>query len=310
MTQAPELRIREVGLRDGLQNIAEFMPTAAKMAWIDAEVAAGVREIEVCSFVPPRLIPQFSDAEAVVSHPLGLDGLTSVALIPNLKGAERGAALGVAKMVFVLSVSESHNQANVRRSTDGSVADFERIVALRDAGPDAPRFALTAALSTSFGCTYEGRVDEGRVVELASGLAGRGADEIMLGDTVGFADPAHVRRLVGAVRDAVAPVPVACHFHDTRGLGLANAFAAFEEGVREFDASLGGLGGCPYAPKATGNVVTEDLAFMFEAMGIATGIDLDALVKVREIVAAALPNAPLYGSLSRAGLPKGFADTG
>jgi hydroxymethylglutaryl-CoA lyase len=307
MTAASEVRIREVGLRDGLQNVADFMPTAAKTAWIDAEAATGVREIEVCSFVPPKLIPQFSDAEAVVTHALGLDGLTSVALIPNLKGAERGVALGVAKMVFVLSVSESHNQANVRRSTDESVADFERIVALRDADPDALRFALTAALSTSFGCTYEGRVDEGRVVELASGLAARGADQIMLGDTVGFADPGHVRRLVGAVRDAVAPVPVACHFHDTRGLGLANAFAAYEEGVREFDASLGGLGGCPYAPRATGNVVTEDIAFMFEAMGIATGIDLDALVKVREIVAAALPNTPLHGSLSRAGLPKGFA---
>jgi len=296
-------------LRDGLQNIADFMPTVAKTAWIDAEAAAGVCEIEVCSFVPPKLIPQFSDAEEVVTHALGLDGLTPVALIPNLKGAERGVALGVAKMVFVLSVSESHNQANVRRSTEESVADFERIVTLRDGGPQAPRFALTAALSTSFGCTYEGRVDERRVIELASGLVGRGADEIMLGDTVGYADPAHVRRLVGAVRGAVAPVPVACHFHDTRGLGLANVFAAYEEGVREFDASLGGLGGCPYAPKATGNVVTEDLAFMFESMGISTGIDLDALVRVRKIVAAALPNAPLCGSLSRAGLPKGFAAT-
>ncbi len=310
MTQASGLRIREVGLRDGLQNIADFMPTAAKIAWINAEAAAGVREIEVCSFVPPKLIPQFSDAEAVVTHALALDALTSVALIPNLKGAERGVALGVAKMVFVLSVSESHNQANVRRSTDESVADFGRIVALRDAGPDVPRFVLSAALSTSFGCTYEGRVDEGRVVELASEMAARGADEIVLGDTVGFADPGHVRRLVRAVQGAVAPVAVACHFHDTRGLGLANAFAAYEEDVREFDASLGGLGGCPYAPKATGNVVTEDLAFMFEAMGVATGIDLDALVKVREIVAAALPNAPLYGSLSRAGLPKGFTAAG
>jgi hydroxymethylglutaryl-CoA lyase len=310
MTGSATVSIREVGLRDGLQNVVDFMPTSAKCAWIDAEVAAGVREIEVCSFVPPKLIPQFSDAEEVVAHALGLSGLTPVALIPNLKGAERGIALGVPKMVFVLSVSESHNQANVRRSTSESVADFGRIVALRDGGSVETRFALTAALATSFGCTYEGRVDEGRVVELARTLAGRGADEIMLGDTVGFADPAHVRRLVRPVQDAVAPVPVACHFHDTRGLGLANAFAAYEEGVREFDASLGGLGGCPYAPKATGNVVCEDLAFMFEAMGVATGIDLDALVRVRDIVAAALPDAPLYGSLSRAGLPTGFAKAG
>lgn len=306
MASMPEVRIREVGMRDGLQNIETFMPTEAKQAWCSAEVAAGVREMEVCSFVPSKLIPQFADAEAVVAHALAIEALTAVALIPNLSGAERGVDLGVSKMVYVLSASENHNQANVRRSTAESLEDFARIVALRNSLPNDRRFVLASSVSTSFGCTIEGAVDEDRVHELAEKLASFGADEIVLADTVGYGAPGPVRRVFAAVQRDISPVPVAAHFHDTRGLGLANALAAFEEGVREFDASLGGLGGCPYAPRAPGNVVTEDLAFMFESMGVSTGIDLERLMAVRGVIASALPDVELHGNLARAGLPKDF----
>ncbi|WP_020204059.1 hydroxymethylglutaryl-CoA lyase [Cupriavidus sp. WS] len=301
-----KVTIREVGLRDGLQIVKGFMPTDTKLAWIAAEHAAGVTEIEVCSFVPPRLIPQFADAEAVVNGALALPGLAATALIPNLKGAERGLALGVHKLNYVMSVSERHNLANVRRSTQESLDDFRRIVALvRDSQvPRRPK--VVGGLSTAFGCTLEGRVSEARVVELAVALVRAGADELTIADTVGYGDPAGVRRVFKAVLDNVGDIPVAAHFHDTRGLGIANALAAADTGIRAFDASLAGLGGCPHAPGATGNVVTEDLAFLFESMGLATGIDLNQLLQVRKIIEASLPDEPLSGGLARAGLPRGF----
>ena len=303
---AESVQIREVGMRDGLQSIADIMPTETKLAWLDAEYAAGVREIEVSSFVPPKLLPQLADAEAVVQHAMTLPGLTVSALIPNSRGAERGLALGVHEMNFVLSVSDGHNQSNVRRSTEESIADFRRVVDLcrERGGPNRPR--VNCGLATSFGCTIEGDVDEERVRRIANEVAAAGADGIILADTVGYGNPAAIGRVFRRVIADIAPVPVAAHFHDTRGLGLANVLAAFAAGCTAFDASLGGLGGCPYAPGATGNIVLEDTAFMFESMGIDTGIDLDRLAEARDIVARALPEVTLYGAIAKAGLPRNF----
>ena len=301
-----QAHVREVGLRDGLQSITEILPTEQKIAWLEAEHAAGVREIEVSSFVPPKLLPQLADAEAVVRHALSLPGLTVSALIPNLRGAERGLALGVHEMNFVLSVSEGHNRANVRRTTAESVEDFRRVVALCHTAPAERRPRVACGLATAFGCTIEGAVDEDRVRRIAVEAAEAGADAILLADTVGYGQPAAVERVFRRVIADVAPLPVAGHFHDTRGLGLANVLAALNAGARSFDASLGGLGGCPYAPGATGNIVIEDLAFMLAAMGFETGIDIDRLIKVREYVHSLLPNIAQYGAIAKAGLPKNF----
>src|SRR5579862_7132484 len=298
------VQIREVGMRDGLQSIADILPTATKLAWLDAEYAAGVREIEVSSFVPPKLLPQLADAEAVVRHALSLPGLAVSALIPNSRGAERGLALGVPEMNFVLSVSEGHNRSNVRRSTEESIEDFRRVVQLcRDSGKQVK---VNCGLATAFGCTIEGDVDEDRVRRIANEVAEAGADGIILADTVGYGQPAAIGRVFRRVMADVGPLPVAAHFHDTRGLGLANVLAAFAAGCKAFDASLGGLGGCPYAPGASGNIVLEDTVFMFEAMGIETGIDIEKLGTVRETLARAFPDVTLYGAIAKAGLPRNF----
>jgi len=299
--------VHEVGTRDGLQSVPFFVPTAVKQAWCSAEFAAGIREIEVCSFVPVKLLPQFADAADVVEHALALDGLTVAALVPNLKGAQRAMELGVHKINFVLSVSESHNLSNVRRSTAESLADLKRIAEFLRGIEPARRPKLFCGLATSFGCTIEGNVPHDRVVRFAEAVAAIGVDEIGLADTVGFGNPNAIRTLFTRVRKAVGQIPLLAHFHDTRGLGIANVAAAIEAGVRAFDASLCGLGGCPYAPGATGNVVTEDVVFLAESLGFDTGIDLEKLIEVRRIVAAALPGEVLYGQTAKAGLPKGFA---
>jgi hydroxymethylglutaryl-CoA lyase len=301
-----DVKVHEVGTRDGLQSVAQFVPTAAKQEWIASEFAAGVGEIEVCSFVPVKLIPQFADAGDVVAHALGLEGLTVAALVPNLKGAERALQLGVHKINYVISVSESHNQANVRRSTEESAVDFERIVALCRGASPRSRPIVVGGLSTAMGCTIEGRVAEERVRALALRLVAAGADEIILADTVGYGDPAAVRRLFGAVKKDVGDVPITAHFHDTRGLGLANVVAALDVGIRAFDASLAGLGGCPYAPGASGNICTEDLVFLLESMGLKTGVDLERLIAVRAMVCAKLGDQPYHGTIAQAGLPKDF----
>ena len=300
------VQIREVGMRDGLQSIAAVVPTETKTAWLDAEYAAGVRAIEVSSFVPAKLLPQLADAEAVIGHAMTLPGLEVSALIPNSRGAERGIALGVPEMNFVLSVSEGHNLSNVRRTTDQSIDDFRRVVALCREAPAGRRPKINCGLATAFGCTIEGNVDEDRVRRIAGEVAAAGADGILLADTVGYGNPGTIGRVFRKVIADVAPLPVGAHFHDTRGLGLANVLAAFAAGCTRFDASLAGLGGCPYAPGATGNIVLEDTVFMFEAMGVATGIDLDRLAAVREIVAKALPEVAFHGAIAKAGLPRNF----
>jgi hydroxymethylglutaryl-CoA lyase len=301
-----DVTVREVGLRDGLQIHPTFMPTEKKLQWIRAEAAAGVPEIEVTSYVPRSLIPQFADAEEVTTRALEVPGLAVSALIPNLRGAERGIELGVHKLNFVMSVSRTHNLKNVRREREESVADFGRIVELARAQPPEKRPLIVGGLATALGCSYEGKVPVADVVKYAVALAEAGADEIVVPDTVGYADPAQVREVFKAVMDAVGSLPVAAHFHDTRGLGLANVTAALECGVRSFDASLAGIGGCPFAPGATGNIVMDDLCFMLDSMGLRTGVDLEQLLEVRGIVSATLPDIAMQGALARAGLPHNY----
>jgi hydroxymethylglutaryl-CoA lyase len=299
--------VREMGLRDGLQSIRTIMPTATKVEWARREAAAGVPEIEVASFVPPKLLPQMADAGEVVPAARAIPGLTVAALIPNLKGAERAVAAGAQKLNFVMSVSESHNQANVRRAVAESLADFARIVEFARALPAAERPRVCAGLATAFGCTIEGAVSEDRVRRLALEAAALGADEMVIADTVGYGNPAAVRRVFGAVSQELPQMPIGAHFHDTRGVGLANVVAALDVGITRFDASVGGLGGCPYAPGASGNIVMEDLVFLLETMGYATGVDLDRLIAVREFVQASLANEQFHGAIARAGLPKNYA---
>jgi hydroxymethylglutaryl-CoA lyase len=303
---AEKVTLREVGMRDGLQSLAPILSAEQKNAWCAAEHAAGVRHIEVTSFVPPKLLPMFADAKEVVEHALTLEDLTVSALVPNLKGAERGLASGVHELSYVISVSEGHSQSNVRRSTQESIDDLGRVVQLRDGSEPGHGVRIIAGLATCFGCTIEGHVDETRVLAVAEKVLDLKPDMLMLADTVGYANPASIRRIFGKVLDIAGDVPVAAHFHNTRGLGLANVLAALEEGVRYFDAALGGLGGCPYAPGATGNIVMEDTAFMFEAMGLDTGIDLDRLLEVRRIVESLMSGIPFYGDVPKAGLPKNY----
>jgi len=299
-----EVQIREVGLRDGLQMVRTILTSEQKLEWCARLVDAGVTDIEVTSFVPPKVVPQFADAVEVAAGALAIDGLHAAALVPNLKGAQRAFDVGLAKVHYVLSASNEHNLKNVRRSTGESVDDFVRIAAARD---ELSRdIVLGAGVATAFGCTIAGKVDESIVLGLVETLIEAGAQEITIADTVGYANPAQVRGLMQRVLALAGQVPVACHFHDTRGLGLANVMAALDAGVRAFDASLGGLGGCPFAPNATGNINTEDTVFMLEAQGLRTGIDIDELLAIRETIAAWLPGEPFTGAIARAGLPKTF----
>jgi len=296
--------ISEVGPRDGLQSIASVMATPDKCAWIDALHAAGLREIEVCSFVPARLMPQMADASEVVRHATSLPGLTVMALVPNLQGAEAALRAGAHKLTIPVSASEAHSLANVRKSRQDMLREVRSIVALRN--ERAPQAPIEVGMSTAFGCTLQGVVPADEVVWLADELVQAGVDEVGLSDTTGMANPAQVRQLFGRVRSAIGERTGAAHMHNTRGLGLANCLAAHDAGVRTFDSSQGGLGGCPYAPGASGNVVTEDLVFMFEAMGIPTGIHLPKLLAARNLLQAGLPQEPLYGMTPLAGLPKGW----
>jgi len=298
--------VREVGLRDGLQLVSDFFPTDQKIAWIEAEAASGVREMEVTSFVPPKLIPQFADAEEVVQKSLQIPGLTVVALVPNLMGAERSFALGVHKINFILSVSRTHNQKNVRREREESMADFRRIVARRNEQDLQRRTIIGGGLSTALGCSYEGRIAVDDVRRYAAQYAEAGADELIVADTVGYGDPVQVRAVFKAVQAEAGSLPIVAHFHDTRGTGIANVAAALDCGVRVFDASLAGLGGCPFAPGASGNIVMEDLCFMLDSMGVRTGVDLERLIAVRELLTRNLPGSELHGAVARAGLPKNY----
>lgn len=300
----PTVLISEVGPRDGLQSVKATMPTAHKFAWINGLYQAGLREVEVCSFVPAKLMPQMADAAEVVRHALTLPGLTVMALVPNLRGAEAALAAGAHKLTIPVSASEAHSLANVRQTRVAMVQEVRNILALRN--ERAPHVQVEVGMSTAFGCTIQGAVSDEDVVWLAAELVQAGVDEVGLSDTTGMANPQQVRRLFTQVRAAIGDRTGAAHMHNTRGLGLANCLAAFDVGVSTFDSSQGGLGGCPYAPGASGNVVTEDLVFMFEAMGVKTGVKLDALMAARAQLQAGLPQEPIYGMTPEAGLPKGW----
>ncbi len=305
MSRAPDVHICEVAPRDGLQNLDVFVPTEAKCALIDAIAAAGVSEIDAGSFVPAKVVPQFADVDTVMAHALSHREASIGALVPNFKGAERAIAAGVDRIYFVISASETHNRANVRRTVAEQVEAFRAVRAAIDISPAADRPQLMGAISTSFGCSLEGEISEAAVCGLARSFAEAGADEIGLADTVGYATPTLVKQVVAAVRREVGPdMTLRLHLHDTLGAGLANAVAGLEAGIRRFDAAVSGLGGCPFAPGARGNIVTEDLVFMLERMGLSTGIDLDRLMATREILARHIAAKHLTGHLHEAGIPK------
>jgi isopropylmalate/homocitrate/citramalate synthase len=299
--------VREVGPRDGLQNASAIMPTQAKLAWIAAMTAAGIREMEVASFVPPAAMPQMADAAEVTravrsAHP----SLRVIVLAPNLRGVQNAAAVGAQSIILPVSASEAHSQSNVRRSRAEQVAEVRRVVEwTRSLGGGAPR--IEVGISTAFGCSLQGIVPERDVISLAASLAETGVDVIALADTLGYASPSHIRRLVQSVKAEIGSTTFGnLHLHDTLGTALANVLAALEEGVRGFDAALGGLGGCPFAPGSVGNVSTEDLVYLLESEGFSTGIDLEELLEARKVLQAGLPSETLQGRVAAAGIPRTY----
>ncbi len=305
-----DVLVSEVGPRDGLQSIDTILDLETKKRWIEAEAAAGVQEIEVGSFVNYKLLPQMADTADLVKFARDLPGLRIATLVPNAYGAKAAIAAGAHKISIPVSASETHSQANVRRTHAQMLDEVRHIRELVDAvdAPNRPYFE--AGIATAFGCTIEGHVPLHVVVSLAEQLLDAGAEEVGLSDTTGYANPKMIRERIRAVHRAVgADKLTGVHLHNTRGLGLANAAAALEEGITTLDSSLGGLGGCPFAPGASGNIVTEDLVFMLEAMGYRTGIDLDRLVTVREILREGLPDEPIYGFVTDAGLPLGWRES-
>lgn len=303
----PSILVSEVGPRDGLQSIDRVLGLEAKKRWIKAEAAAGVKEIEVGSFVNYKALPQMADTAELVKYGCTLPGLTVAVLVPNLRGAMSAIEAGAHKISIPVSASETHSLRNVNRTHEQMINEVRQIRARINELPEAERPYFEAGIATAFGCSIEGHVPEEIVVRLAEELLNAGAEEVGLSDTTGYANPAQIRRRIQLVHNAVGSDKLTgVHLHNTRGLGLANALAALDEGITTLDSSLSGLGGCPAAPGASGNIVTEDLVFMLEAMGYDTGIDLDALVKVREILQEGLPGEELYGFLPDAGTPLGW----
>ena len=299
--------IREVGLRDGLQSIRTVLPTERKIEWIQAAYDAGQREIEVGSFVPARLLPQLADTFELVDYARTLPGLFVSVLVPNLKGAERAIESGAHLMLVPLSASRAHSLANLRKTPEEVVAEVAKMRAARDAAGSA--MLIEGGIGTAFGCTLQGRVEQDEVLRCMQALLDAGADRVSIADTVGYGGPREVRELFEKAR-RIADDKFWCgHFHDTRGLALANVYAAMETGVARFDATLAGIGGCPHAPGASGNASTEDLAFMLATMGVDTGLDIPRLLALRAQVAQWLEGETLHGALWRAGLPRTLAAT-
>ncbi|EXR44256.1 hydroxymethylglutaryl-CoA lyase [Acinetobacter pittii] len=299
-----DILVSEVGPRDGLQSIKQTMPTDMKKKWISALAQAGLTEIEVGSFVSPKLLPQMADCGELVKHTLTLKDVFVTALVPNLKGAENAFQAGVQKITIPVSVSEPHSLSNIRKTHAEVYEEVNSIVQLRN--EKYPEILIEAGLSTVFGCTIQGVVTENEVLTMAQRMAQLGVDEIGLADTVGYANPVQVRSLFKKLKQEVGNLAGSAHFHNTRGQGLANVLAAIEVGVTTFDASQGGIGGCPYAPGASGNIVTEDLVYLLESMGLRTGIDIDRLVEAREWLKQGIPGEPLYGFIPDAGVGKNF----
>ncbi|MCH1580530.1 hydroxymethylglutaryl-CoA lyase [Luminiphilus sp.] len=301
------ITISEVGPRDGLQSVETTLSTEAKLAWIEAEYAAGVREIEVGSFVSPKLLPQMADTEAVVRGAQHLEGLIVAVLVPNVRGFESALRAGAHKISVPLSLSETHSLKNVRRTHAQMLDEIRSCLKLVEAMPESEKPVFEVGLSTAFGCTLEGVVPESFVVEMAERVLDLGVAEVGLSDTTGMGNPAQLERLLTGIWQRCGESRLTgVHLHNTRGQGLANALRAVELGITTLDSSLGGLGGCPFAPGASGNIVTEDLVFMLQSMGYPTGIDLEALLVVRQQVAELLPEEEWFGFTAAAGLPKHF----
>ena len=306
-----DVLVSEVGPRDGLQSINSIMSTIDKKQWIKAEAEAGVREIEVGSFVPPKLLPQMADTADIVRYAKSLPNLTVAALVPNFMGAKNAIDAGVDKMCLPLSVSETHSKANLKKNHDEVLREIKQIADYIKTLNENERPEFEGNLSTAFGCTIEGKVSEKDVISLGAKMMELGCDEVGLSDTTGYANPAQIKRLIRLLKHEVGDKNVtSMHLHNTRGLGLANALASLEEGITTLDSSLGGIGGCPFAPGASGNIVTEDLVFMLDSMGLKTGIDIEALIEVNRLVKACLPNEELYGFTVDSGLPKGYSEGG
>ena len=297
--------IREVGLRDGLQSIRTVLSTERKKQWIRDAYAAGQRELEVGSFVPARLLPQLADTAELVAYARTLPGLFVSVLVPNLRGAESALASGADLMLVPLSASHAHSLANLRKTPDEVVAEVARMRAARDAA--GSKMLIEGGIGTAFGCTLQGRVEPAEVLRCMQALLDAGADRVSMADTVGHGGPGQVQSLFEQARRIAGERFWCGHFHDTRGLALANVHAALQTGVTRFDATLAGIGGCPHAPGASGNASTEDLAFMLDTMDIDTGLDIEALLRLRAKVAAWLDGESLHGALWRAGLPRSEA---
>jgi len=298
---ADRVILREVGLRDGLQMVKAWPSTAAKRDWLAREHAAGVRCFELGSFLPAARFPQFADLPDLIDAAQALPGLHSAALTLNERGMEAAFASAIDEVVCVVSATEEHSQANIRRSRADSVALVARAAAMRDA--DGSGKLVNAGIAMALGCSITGRVDPAEVLRLAEDCLTAGADIVGIADTVGYAGPRDVAALCDGMVRLCGERPFIVHLHDTRGTGIANAAAALDHGARVLDGALGGLGGCPFAPGATGNVVFEDLAYLCERMGFATGIDLAALAPIRNILATEMPGEALYGAVARSGPP-------
>ena len=301
-----DILVSEVGPRDGLQSVKRAMPTAVKHKWIRALAAAGLKEIEVASFVPPRLLPQMADAAEVVREAIKIPGITVLALVPNLRGFQDAAAAGAPKVTLTVSASEAHSMSNIRMTCAEALESVAKIVRFANELLAGNRPLIEVGISTAFGCTIQGDVDEDWAIEMAVKCAQAGADSVGLSDSVGYGNPAQVKRMFSRLNRELGSKAGGAHLHNTRGQGLANVVAALDAGVTTFDSSQGGIGGCPYAPGATGNIVTEDLVFMLESMGLDTGIDMAKLLEARKCLGEGLPGEPMYGHVPDAGLPKNF----
>jgi hydroxymethylglutaryl-CoA lyase len=293
--------LREVGLRDALQWAKAWPHTETKRKWIHRESRAGVRHFEVGSFLPPSRFPQFADVDEVIQTVAGLDRGHSAALVLNERGAEQAIQTAVDEIVCVISATEEHSQANMRRSRGDAIALLKNVVAMREVS--GPHKIVNAGIAVAFGCSISGEVEQSEVLRLAEACLDAGADMIGVADTVGYAGPRQISGMCSAMNALCGDRPFAVHLHDTRGMGIANAAAALDSGVHILDGSLGGLGGCPFAPGASGNVVFEDLVFLCETMGFSTGIDLAGLDAAREIAQSAMPGEAFHGALTSVGAP-------
>ncbi len=298
---AEGVSLREVGLRDGLQLVQSIPSTEAKKSWIAQEYAAGVRHFEVGSFLSHEKYPMFADVTEMITFVDQLPGAHSAALCLNKRGVMDALQTSVGEISYVISATEEHNNANLNRSRADTLLDIRTLCRLRDGSDHKP--LVSVGIAMSFGCSLAGAVPPEDVLELAEACYSTGVDIVSLADTVGYAGPAQVTAMIQALHDRVGNKPIGIHLHDTRGLGLANAAAALGEGVRILDGALGGLGGCPFAPNATGNIVFEDLVFLAQTYGFAKEINIEALVKIRHLMAEEMPTEVLYGAMAKAGLP-------